>query len=330
VRDTRSIGEWTTVVLTETGAIAAFGPSALAYSGLEDLLAQGIFGEIFNQGERRLGPITQAGREKIADTYLGRTYTLLGDPATRLNIRRAVNLGVHLEVTPTLVFAGDAMTYTLTYSNTGEFTATEGRISLTLSSWLTDTAYSLSHSSMGTSAAVSDERYVWNVGTITPGGFGHITVTARVKPELSGFGVFTQEVEINTQTPEANAGNNSRQAIAGVAHYEIDAGPQTQSAGGLRGGSVTYPITIANNGYPANTVSLSAVGPTWSTSINPSSISVPSMETRTITATVTIPPSATPDQTHTVSIRAEGTGSFAEVELRTEVHHGIYLPLVTR
>ena len=86
VRDTRSIGEWTTVVLTETGAIAAFGPSALAYSGLEDLLAQGIFGEIFNQGERRLGPITQAGREKIADTYLGRTYTLLGDPATRLNI----------------------------------------------------------------------------------------------------------------------------------------------------------------------------------------------------------------------------------------------------
>jgi hypothetical protein len=54
------------------------------------------------------------------------------------------------------------------------------------------------------------------------------------------------------------------------------------------------------------------------------------METRTITATVTIPPSATPDQTHTVSIRAEGTGSFAEVELRTEVHHGIYLPLVTR
>jgi hypothetical protein len=87
VYDTRSIGEWVTTVLTETGAIATFSPAALAYSGLEEKIAQGIFTTIFDEGERHLGPITQAGRERLGNSYLARTYTLLGDPATLLNIR---------------------------------------------------------------------------------------------------------------------------------------------------------------------------------------------------------------------------------------------------
>jgi hypothetical protein len=57
---------------------------------------------------------------------------------------------------------------------------------------------------------------------------------------------------------------------------------------------------------------------------------VPSLASRIVTATVTIPVTATLGQTDTVSIQAVGTGSASEVELVTEVYHGVYLPLVTR
>jgi uncharacterized repeat protein (TIGR01451 family) len=333
IYDTRSIGEWVTTVLTETGAIAAFSPAALAYAGLEERLAQAMLEVIFDQGERHLGPITQAGRERLGSSYLARTYTLLGDPATRLSIKPVgdwVDLGVRADVTPSLVMAGDVLTYTLAFSNTGELAASESSITFPLSSWLTATAYTYHVNYSGTLTTVPGERYVWNASTITPGGRGMITVTARVKPDLTAFGPLSQVVEIRTETLEANVANNTGQADGGVAFYDVDASPKAQSGGYPRGGRVTYPITIANEGYPETTVVLSATGNLWPTSIEPSSVVVPSLASRIVTATVTIPVTATAGQTDTVSIRALGTGSAAEVELVTEAYHGVYLPLVTR
>ncbi len=83
-RDVRSIGEWATTVLTETGAIAAYGPAGLAYASSEETLARAMFRAAFQQGVFNLGELTQVGRQAIRTSYEARTYTLLGDPALTL------------------------------------------------------------------------------------------------------------------------------------------------------------------------------------------------------------------------------------------------------
>ncbi len=79
--DVRSIGEWVTTVLTETGAIAAYGPAGLAYPSPEEQQARAIFTAAFQRGEFNLGALTHIGRKAISANYEARTYTLLGDPA---------------------------------------------------------------------------------------------------------------------------------------------------------------------------------------------------------------------------------------------------------
>ncbi|MEJ5310640.1 MAG: C25 family cysteine peptidase [Anaerolineae bacterium] len=83
-RDVRSIGEWATTVLTETGAIAAYGPAGLAFSSSEETAARAMFRAAFQQGVFNLGELTQLGRQAIRTLYEARTYTLLGDPALTL------------------------------------------------------------------------------------------------------------------------------------------------------------------------------------------------------------------------------------------------------
>ena len=82
--DARSMSEWATTVLTDRGAIAAFGPSGLAYAGAEEVLAQAMYQEMYDNHVYRLGDLTQVGREAISVSYIARTYTLLGDPAMEL------------------------------------------------------------------------------------------------------------------------------------------------------------------------------------------------------------------------------------------------------
>jgi len=81
VSDVRSIGEWVTTVLTETGAIAAYGPAGLAYPYPEEQQAKAMFTAAFQQGEFNLGALTHIGREAVSSYYEARTYTLFGDPA---------------------------------------------------------------------------------------------------------------------------------------------------------------------------------------------------------------------------------------------------------
>lgn len=78
--DVRSIGEWATTVLTDRGAIAAFGPAGLGATDDEAAIAQAIYQAMFQEGNFQLGSLTQVGR-RASRTHLARTYTLLGDPA---------------------------------------------------------------------------------------------------------------------------------------------------------------------------------------------------------------------------------------------------------
>ncbi|MBN2005055.1 MAG: hypothetical protein JXA21_16975, partial [Anaerolineae bacterium] len=91
-QDVRSIGEWASTVLTQTGAMAAFGPAGLAYAHEEEMLATALYQQLFNNGVLRVGLLTQAGRAVIATSYMARTYTLLGDPAAVLALEDSVSL----------------------------------------------------------------------------------------------------------------------------------------------------------------------------------------------------------------------------------------------
>ncbi|HOT92114.1 MAG TPA: C25 family cysteine peptidase [Anaerolineae bacterium] len=115
-RDVRSIGEWTTTVLTQTGAIAAYGPAGLAYASSEESLARAMFRAAFQRGILNLGELTQVGRQAISYSYEARTYTLFGDPAlwlpwwSRLRITPAtltVPLGSRVELGTWLLSEGD-------------------------------------------------------------------------------------------------------------------------------------------------------------------------------------------------------------------------------
>ncbi len=85
-RDIRSIGEWTTTVLTQSGAIANFGPAGLAYAYQQEVMAEAMLKLLFNEHELHLGELTQVGREAIQSSYLSRIMTLFGDPAMPLKI----------------------------------------------------------------------------------------------------------------------------------------------------------------------------------------------------------------------------------------------------
>lgn len=85
-RDVRSIGEWATTVLTESGAIANFGPAGLAYAYEQEKMAEAMLDLLFVGHELRLGQLTQVGRAVIQYSYLSRIMTLLGDPAMPLKV----------------------------------------------------------------------------------------------------------------------------------------------------------------------------------------------------------------------------------------------------
>jgi hypothetical protein len=96
--DARSIGEWATMVLTDRGAIAAFGPSGLGLPDDENTMARAMYKAMFEEGVNGLGELTMVGREAISDTYTARTYTLLGDPAMILRVNLSPRAYIPLTV----------------------------------------------------------------------------------------------------------------------------------------------------------------------------------------------------------------------------------------
>ena len=98
--DTRSIGEWATTVLTDRGAIAAFGPAGLGDTYDESAIAGAMYRAMFQEGNFQLGPLTQVGR-RASRTHLARTYTLLGDPALWLPWWKEISISpTSVTVTP--------------------------------------------------------------------------------------------------------------------------------------------------------------------------------------------------------------------------------------
>jgi len=130
--DINSIGEWATTVLTDRGAIAVFGPAGLGLPDKEETLARRMYQAMFQEGNFQLGPLTQVGREAIPNSYMARTYTLLGDPALYLP------WWDHLTVAPSVhtMGAGTSIPLSATFTVTG--TTRFGQDFATAPAWTAD------------------------------------------------------------------------------------------------------------------------------------------------------------------------------------------------
>lgn len=126
--DTRSIGEWATTVLTDRGAIAAFGPAGLGTTDDEFSIAQAMYRAMFQEGNFQLGPLTQAGR-RASSSHLARIYTLLGDPALWLPWWE------NLSITPPVVTVTAGSTYPLNTLFTATATTRFGQAFVVTPAW---------------------------------------------------------------------------------------------------------------------------------------------------------------------------------------------------
>ncbi len=134
--DTRPIGEWVTTVLTDRGAIANFGPAGLGFPTTEEVMSRALYKHLFQNGETRLGPLTEVARDAASWSYMARIYTLLGDPSMvlhwwdQLTVQPAsVALTVNTPITLTDVFTVTGVTgYSETFEVTPTWTAEKGEL----------------------------------------------------------------------------------------------------------------------------------------------------------------------------------------------------------
>jgi uncharacterized repeat protein (TIGR01451 family) len=110
-------------------------------------------------------------------------------------------------VTPVSVTPGEAITYTLQYTNTGSGPANNVIITDVLPTALTQVSYASGGSIITLSASST-----WQVAPLWPGMGGLITITGIVSPALQNVGVLTNTATITTTAFELDTTNNSSEA----------------------------------------------------------------------------------------------------------------------
>jgi len=117
------------------------------------------------------------------------------------------NLQISKSVSPSMAAPGEAITYTLAFSNIGGLSASG--VIITDSIPVSVTHSSLSFSSSGAViTSTGNISYVWNVEDLSGGEWGIINVTGVLSDDLSA-GIFTNTATITTTVPENDLSNNS-------------------------------------------------------------------------------------------------------------------------
>jgi len=347
--------------LPTTGAIASWSATGLGLATGHDYLNRGLFDAIFKEDIIELGPATTYAKHSLyASGYytdLLDTYTLFGDPATRLNV-----LPVDLQIekqTPrqqTGFKAGNQITYTLTYTNAGPATAHHVTISDTLPAEI------LSPNWVSSGAVVGQQvgsAYIWDIADLPAGTGGVITITGRIDETYDG--TLTNTAVITTTSKEGDGVNNTSEMIVEVApsttnvriaDLAIQTGPG-RTPPFLPGDAITYTLTYENSGPDlaldvvlTNTLPLLVTGPAFSASGATASLregsqyvwdiaDLPAHTGGTITITGVISRSLYSGPiTNTVTIESSTFEMFPDnnsdsVTVMISAHR-VYLPLVVR
>ena len=197
------------------GAIASFSPTGYGVASGHDYLHKGLYTALFYDGITQLGPATTQAKLYLYDNApvhrdLVETYMLFGDPALRLHTLPA-DLAITKSVTPAgSVQAGDALTYTLRFINTGQALATHIVITDIMPSAITSATFQSSGAEI---TLRPGSNFVWDVHDLAPGETGVITISATTAP--GQISQIINQAYISTAIRDANTDNN----IASVSTY---------------------------------------------------------------------------------------------------------------
>ncbi len=175
------------------------------------------------------------------------------------------DLTVTKTATPTVVQAGDWLTYTLVYTNHSPAMAANTVITDLLHGWLVNSSFAI-WTSYPSAMPTPTGRYIWPLGDVPAGGWGILTVTAQISPTLSGAGVLPNTVSIATDTAEHDLTNNMDSADVLVVRYGVDLQPPTLDGAGNPRDTVTYTLSLHNTGSLTDTFGITGVSSTgWVT-----------------------------------------------------------------
>ncbi len=193
-----------------------------------------------------------------------------GYPITTTVQFQTTDLEINKSTAITQIIPGQAITYTIAYTNNAGVAATNAVITDTLPAnvqWLTDTAESLGFSRDQTSPEV-----VWSHPSLPDGTTGTITLVGRLPDTaVAACGTtLTNSVVITTATVESDTTNN-RSSAGGVSVICADVGISKDStlSQAVPGETITYTLSFSNSGAaPAQNIILTDTLPanvTWLT-----------------------------------------------------------------
>ncbi|HNS52373.1 MAG TPA: C25 family cysteine peptidase [Anaerolineae bacterium] len=206
-----SLGE----VVTRTngrGAVASWSPTGLGVSSGHDHLDRGFFEAVFLGGIRDLGEATTAGKLKLWATGssldLLDTYLLFGDPALHINAPvSGADLGVTKSVEPAgPVLPGDALVYTLTFTNDGPATAQGIVLSDPIPAQLVNAQ--VIFQSPEVIGVIPGTLFDWQIADLPPGASGMIKVRALVRNQTPA-GDIVNTASIAGSSPDPSPDNNT-------------------------------------------------------------------------------------------------------------------------
>ncbi len=180
-------------------------------------------------------------------------------------------VGLSKSVTPNAVNAGDTITYTLTFSNSGDGLAQNVIITDEIPITITNL---ISTSSGATITPTGSVTFAWLVEDLSAGESGIITLTGQVSPTLSEDTTLTNIAIITTSTLESSTDNNTAQAVLNIyPRPDLSINKTASSSTPAAGERLTYTIKISNlNSVSASGVVISDVIPAETTYV-PGSIS---------------------------------------------------------
>jgi uncharacterized repeat protein (TIGR01451 family) len=185
-------GEWGVITLT------AQADPAISWPASTDLT---------NQADISTSSVEQYQVPELPDTATAVVTVQTADPSI---VKQAVGMG-------SVVYNGDWLTFTLTYSNAGPAAATSTVITDVLSSWLTSATFTYTDSCGG--ALTASDRYIWQRGTLPAGCWGVITITARISAPV-GTAPFPNNASI-FGVPDRDLTNNSSGLIVPLSDRRV-------------------------------------------------------------------------------------------------------------
>ena len=183
----------------------ATGPGAIPITTVGVIDANGVASVVLRANNLRGSYIVTATASGIEDPV---TFEMTNDPLP-------IDLRIALQVTPTEALPGQAVTYTLVFSNAGGGTANGTRITDTIlaPSALINTAFTNTGTIFVNQGGTP---YQWSVGNLPAGQGGIVTITGIINPNLSGESVITNTAIIAATDVATSTGSNASTAIIGM------------------------------------------------------------------------------------------------------------------